>query len=54
MEIGDLVKYVHAYDWPYKLGIVVRLGRVKASVLWPSGQINFPTINSLEVISESR
>ena len=54
MKVGDLVKYVHAYDWAYKLGIVVRLGRAKASVLWPSGDITFPTINSLEVVSESR
>ena len=54
MKVGDLVRYAQAYDWAYKLGIVVRLERVKASVLWPSGDITFPTINSLEVISESR
>jgi hypothetical protein len=53
-NVGDLVRYAQAYDWAYKLGIVVRLGRVKASVLWTSGDITFPTINSLEVISESR
>ena len=54
MKVGDVVRHAQAYDWAYKLGIVVRLGRAKASVLWTSGDITFPTINSLEVISENR
>ena len=53
MKVGDLVRYAQAYDCS-DLGIVVRLGNSKASVFWNAGDVSFPMINNLEVISESR
>lgn len=53
MKVGDLVKYAQLlHPMSYSSGVVLSIGKQKATIFWPDGNVTFPSINSLEVISE--
>ncbi len=53
MKVGDLVKYATLlHPMSYSSGVVLSIGKQKATIFWPDGNVTFPTIGSLEVISK--